>query len=90
MDTTESELQDLRKELDDFRNENIALYNELTKQNKTLCEQVLLLREQNTSFYNELAQHHVILNNTIKFFGGESTFDHVGKYLNRLAGMQTA
>jgi len=50
LDTIENELQVLRKELDDFRNENIALYNELTKQNKALCEQILLLREQNTSF----------------------------------------
>ena len=83
MDTTENELQALRKELDDFRNENILLYNELTKQNKTLCEQIITLR-------NELANHHALIDKEIKSYGGESKFDNVDKYLNRLAGMQTA
>ena len=75
MDTTENELQALRKELDDFRNENIALYNELTTQNKALCEQVIALREQ-------------LANVDRRLFYANSKF--LTYHLTRLAGMQTA
>lgn len=90
MDVLKAEIQALRKEVDDLRNENIALYNELTKQNKTLCEEILALRQQNIDNFKELERQHTVLHNTIRFFGGESKFDHLEKYLNRLAGMQTA
>ena len=90
MDTTENEIQVLRKELDAFRDENIYLYNELTKQNKALIEEITSLRQENTSLCNELANRQIILNNSIRFFGGEYRYDLLDKYLNRLAGMQTA
>ena len=75
MDTGTNEVQALRKELDDFRNENIALYNELTNQNKTLCEQVIALREQ-------------LANVDRRLIYANSKF--LPYHLTRLAGMQTA
>lgn len=86
MNTTENELQVLRKELDIFRDENIHLYNELTKQNKTLCEEVISLRQENMALCKELASHHQILLNVINFFAGQNLRNH----LTRLSGMQTA
>ena len=83
MDTTENELQTLRKEINALRNENIALYNELVKQNKILFEQVI-------SIGKELANQQNNLYQAIVFFGGAVTHDNLNKYLNRLAGMQTA
>lgn len=51
----ETELQTLKKEIDELRNENIALYNELVKQNKILFEQIIsigkeLANQQNTVY----------------------------------------
>lgn len=86
MNTTGNELQVLRKELDTFRDENIHLYNELTKQNKTLCEEVISLRQENMTLCKELASHHQILLNVINFFIGQNLRNH----LTRLSGMQTA
>ena len=71
---------------DDFRNENVYLHNELVKQNKILCEEIISLREQNLSLLKELANHHQILGNAINFYNGQ----RLSNYLVRLAGMQTA
>ena len=89
MDTALNEIQTLRRELGTFRNENIALYNELTKQNKTLCEELINLRNQVFTSARELAQHHAILNQEIKNYGGGYMYDDLKKYLNRMAAMQT-
>ena len=83
MNTTENEIQTLRRELDSLRNENIALHNELVKQNKILFEQIV-------SVGRELANQQSVLNNLIHFYGGANIHDHLNKYLNRLAGMETA
>ena len=80
---TENEIQTLRKEIDDLRNENIALHNELVKQNKILFEQVI-------SVGKELANQQNNLQRAIAFYGGAGIHDHLHKYLMRLAGMQTA
>ena len=83
---TEDELENLRKELDELRNENIFLYNELTKQNKTLCEEVISLREKMISLCDGLSKQHQNLAGIYYFCNGYDIRVH----LNRLAGMQTA
>ena len=83
MNTTGSEIQALHKEIDDLRNENIALYNELTKQNKILFEQVI-------SIGKELAQQQNNLIQTVRVFGGAYMHDNLNKYLARLVAMQAA
>lgn len=83
MNTTENEIQTLRREVDALRNENITLHNELVKQNKILFEQVI-------SIGKELAKQQNDLTNLIHFYGGASMHDHLNKYLNRLAGAQSA
>ena len=80
---TENELQILRREVDELRNENIALYNELTNQNKILFEQVI-------SIGKELAQQQNNLIQVIRFFGGAYMHDNLNKYLARLVAMQAA
>ena len=90
MDTMENELQALRKELDTFRDENIALYNELTNQNKTLYKEIVALREENFSLCKELAQNQAILLQTIKFFGIAPEYENISNRLATLTGMQTA
>lgn len=81
----ETELQTLRREIDELRNENIALHNELVKQNKILFEQVI-------SVGKELANHQNHLQHVIEFFGGACTVGHdnLRIHLQRLAGKQTA
>lgn len=92
MNTLENELQALRREVDEFRNENIALYNELTKQNKTLCEQIISLQNQNIALQNlidkqQAAFKHVLTDiESIK----NSLSRSLGNYLNHLSGIQTA
>lgn len=86
MDNVENEVRVLRKELEDFRNESIYLYNELTKQNKTLCEEVLSLRQDNLNLSKELKSQCQILRDVIRFFNSQSLNNH----LTRLTGMQTA
>ena len=75
----ETELQTLRKEIDELRNENIALHNELVKQNKILFEQVI-------SVGKELANQQKILHQAIRFFNSQNLQNH----LIRFAGTQTA
>ena len=82
----ETELQSLRREVDELRNENIFLHNELVKQNKILCEEIISLREQNLSLFKEVANHHQLLSNAINFYNSQRLSNH----LVRLAGMQTA
>ena len=77
MDTTE--IQTLRREVDTLRDENIALYNELTKQNKTLCEEILKLQK-------EIHDRTEFLHQAIRFFNSKN----LDSYLDRFAGMQTA
>ena len=76
---TQNELQALHKEIDDLRNENIALHNELVKQNKILFEQII-------SVGKELAKQQNDLQQAIRFFNSQTLQNH----LIRLAGMQTA
>ena len=90
MDTTENELRALRKELDEFRNENIALYNELTKQNKTLCEEIISLRQENLSLIKAIGKNDVVLDKKIDALISFCANKHLYVYLIRLAGMQTA
>ena len=90
MNTTENEIQILRRELDALRDENIALYNELTKQNKTLCEEILKLQKENNSLRQETAQYHRNLSLKLDFLGGLNIHDHLSKYLRRFAAMQSA
>lgn len=75
----ETELQTLRKEIDELRNENIALHNELVKQNKILFEQVI-------SIGKELANQQNGLYQAIRFFNSQNLQNH----LIRFAGIQTA
>lgn len=89
MDTTEilrNELQALRREVDAFRDENIALYNELTKQNKTLCEELIAFRQENTALKEELTRQHTVIFNSINAANSQNLKIHS----TRLAGMQTA
>lgn len=79
MNTTENEIQALHKEIDDLRNENIALYNELTKQNKILFEQII-------SIGKELANQQAAISDNFKFIRGQS----LSTYLTLLTGMNTA
>ena len=74
-----TDLQTLSKEIDDLRNENINLHNELVKQNKILFEQVI-------SIGKELANQQKNLLGAISFFNGQN----LQNYLVRLAGIQTA
>ncbi|MBQ3336344.1 MAG: class I SAM-dependent methyltransferase [Selenomonadaceae bacterium] len=53
---------------------------------QSLKKEILSLREQNISLYNELARQHFILNNAINL----SDSQKLGIYLTRLAGIQTA
>ena len=85
MNTVEEELQALRKELDAFRDENIFLYNELTKQNKTLCEEIISLRKENANLHQQLANQYNFLLNVIYLFNSKRLENH----LTYLAGMQT-
>ena len=77
MDT--NEIQTLRREVDTLRNENIALYNELTKQNKILCEELIALRK-------ELFDRTELLRQAIHYFNSQDLRVH----LVHAAGMQTA
>lgn len=95
MDATKTlldELNSLREEVHNLRNENITLYNELTRQNKTLCEQILSLREQNAELCNALNKQHLTMSDELlTLFGGKSAVTQTLRiYLRELAGMQTA
>ncbi len=81
MDT--NEIQTLRREVDTLRNENIALYNELTKQNKILFEQVI-------SIGKELANQQKILHQAIGYFGGANLHDDLKIHLTRVTAAQSA
>lgn len=80
----------MRQELDNFRNENITLYNELTKQNKTLCEELLAIRQENLALKEEMMRQHMALEQRILYVNATPDFDSLEKYQNRLAAMQTA
>lgn len=90
MNTTETELQSLRQELANLRNENIALYNELTKQNKTLCAEIISLREQIISIAKDLTEHHGKLYQSIAFYGSGNLHDDLKIHLTRSTAAQTA
>ncbi len=83
MNTTENEIQTLRKEVDDLRNENIALHNELVKQNKILFEQVI-------SIGKELAKQQKNLYQAIGYFGGGNLHDDLKIHLTRVTAAQSA
>ena len=53
---------------------------------QSLKKEILSLREQNISLYNELARQHAILNDNINFANSQN----LRKYVNHLVGMQTA
>ncbi len=90
MDTAENELQALRKEFDTLREENFALYKDLSTQNELLLEQIITLRQENIALCKELAKQHVTLDNKIKLFGGGFEFNSIEIFSRRLAVMQTA
>lgn len=79
----ETELQTLQREIDELRNENIALHNELVKQNKILFEQII-------SIGKELANQQNNLHQAIRFFGGANLHDDLKIHLTRLTAMQSA
>ncbi|MBR6889060.1 MAG: class I SAM-dependent methyltransferase [Selenomonadaceae bacterium] len=83
MNTTENEIQTLRKEIDELRNENIALHNELVKQNKILFEQVI-------SIGKELANQQKSLHQAIGYFGGGNLHDDLKIHLTRVTAAQSA
>jgi len=90
LDTAANELQALRQELDALRKENIALYRELTKQNETLSNALLTFRTQCISAFKEVYQHQLNTNKIILLLNDNCVHDNLNKYLNRLAGMQSA
>ena len=73
----------LLEQIISLRRENVALA-------KELVEQIITLRQENFALCKELSKQHASLNDAIRFFGGDTTHDNLRKYLNRLAGMQTA
>ena len=79
MDTTENEIQTLRRELNALRDENIALHNELVKQNKILFEQII-------SVGRKLAGQADLVHQAIRYFNSQDLKVH----LVHAAGMQTA
>ena len=83
MDKTENEIQTLRREIEALRDENIALHNELVKQNKILFEQIV-------SVGKELAKQQNDLNNLIHFYGGANLHDDLKMHLTRVTAAQSA
>ena len=90
MDTLESELQSLRAEIAQLRDENITMFKEVWRQNEIFLKAIISLREKEKSLHGELVKQHVNLHQMIAFFGGVAVHDNLNKYLNRLAGMQSA
>ena len=92
MDSMQNELLNLRRELDAFRNENIYLHNELVKQNKILCEEIISLREHLSKLYEMLSKQHLALENEfLEITCGKKLRDRsLQIYLNQLVGMQAA
>lgn len=87
-----NEIQTLRREVDVLRDENIALYNELTKQNKTLCEEIISLREQVAELYKTLAKQNSALDSKLSGIanGSFDAVQNLQRHLIDLAGRQTA
>lgn len=79
MDTIENEIQTLQKKFD-------ALYEDLSKQNTLLLDQIISLRQENIALCKELSNQHQVLFNITNSFNGQNLSNH----LTRLAGMQTA
>jgi len=79
LDTTENEIQALQKNFD-------ALYEDLSKQNNLLLDQIISLRQENIALCKELSNQHQVILNIINFFASQNLKNH----LTRLAGMQTA
>ena len=86
MNTVEEELKALRKELDELRNGNFVAYEDLSKQNTLLLDQILSLRQENIALCKELSNQHQTIINIMNFFASKNLKNH----LTRLTGMQTA
>ncbi len=87
---TEKDLQPLQQQIEEMRKVNIAIYNELTRQNKNLSDEILNLRNENNSLRQDMARYHKNLALVLDFLGGTNIHDHLNKYLKRVAAMQSA
>ena len=89
---TQNEIQTLRHEVDTFRDENIALYNELVKQNKILCEQIFTLRAQNDVLQKLVGKQQATLEQALAELSNLkiSQSRSLGNYITRIAAMEAA